>query len=246
MPEILVPLLQLPTVLFTALLVPICAYWGFVIMGVVDIEFLDALGGADGALEGAIDGAAEALDGAIDGAAEALDGSLDGVAEGADGAAEALEVIEPSFLAGFFQALKLRSAPVSVVASFMVIYSWLMSLIGQDLLRGLLGGALMIVIVTLGALVVGLLLTSLSIRPLAPLFVSHVGQRRRDFIGSVCTLYTGRVDANFGQAICEDGGAGLQIQVRCDHLNALTRGSEALIVSFDQRRDAYIIEPMEG
>ena len=57
-------------------------------------------------------------------------------------------------------------------------------------------------------------------------------------------LRTGRVDARFGQAECADGGAGLLIEVRCDVQNELQRGSQALIVSFDDEREAYVIEPV--
>ena len=55
----------------------------------------------------------------------------------------------------------------------------------------------------------------------------------------------GDVDKKFGQAEFDDGGAGMIIQVRCDQENKLKKGSQALIVSYDDRREAFIIEPYD-
>ena len=83
-----------------------------------------------------------------------------------------------------------------------------------------------------------------SLFPLAPLFHIHKASTRRSFIGHECELLTGRVDERFGQAEIADGGAGLTVQVRCDHENDLSKGGKGLVVSFDDARDAYVIEPL--
>ena len=88
------------------------------------------------------------------------------------------------------------------------------------------------------------MVAAIAVRPLGDAFVTPEAKKRVDFIGHECTVRTGRVDARFGQAECADGGAGLLIEVRCDSRNALKRGDQALIVSFDDAREAYIIEPM--
>ena len=64
-------------------------------------------------------------------------------------------------------------------------------------------------------------------------------------IGEACTIRTGRVDDRFGQATCEVGADSFLLQVRCDRLgNGLVRGGRALIVHYDERREAYVVEPL--
>ena len=44
-----------------------------------------------------------------------------------------------------------------------------------------------------------------------------------------------RVDARFGSGTFDDGAGGLVLHIRCDdEANTLSRGSQALIVSWDQ------------
>jgi len=47
-------------------------------------------------------------------------------------------------------------------------------------------------------------------------------------------------------AKAEDGGAGLIVQVRCaDEGNGLSRGSNALVVSYDDKREVYEVTPFD-
>ena len=55
-----------------------------------------------------------------------------------------------------------------------------------------------------------------------------------------------RVDGGFGQAEAVVGTDHLLIQVRCDGANAPSRGQEALIIHYDDEREAYLVEPLEG
>lgn len=244
MTELLDIALSFPTVVFTVLLVPVVALWALTLAGLVDIEILDAADGAiDGALDGAVDGAFDAaLDGAMDGA---MDGAADGAADGAmDGALEAggdlgggvplsLQVV---------QALGVGKVPLSVLLGFSVLAAWVIS----ATLAGLAGtGMLLGAGIAFVSLVGGTIVGSLAARPLAPLYAKNPAKRRRAFLGDTCTISTGRVDAKFGQAEVDDGGAGLLVQVRCDDLdNALGRGDQALIVRFDDTREAFVVTPL--
>ena len=76
------------------------------------------------------------------------------------------------------------------------------------------------------------------------MFEVKVGKSNRDYIGSTCTITTGRVDADFGQATIEDGATVLVIPVRCDRPDVLGRGARALVIDFDLSRHAYVVEPV--
>ena len=69
-----------------------------------------------------------------------------------------------------------------------------------------------------------------------------VAQLRRKIV----RIDTSRVDHRFGMAKADDGGAGLIVQVRCsDEDNGLTRGANALVVSYDAQREVYEVTPFD-
>lgn len=236
--------LSLPTVLFTIPLGLAAVYWALAMVGAVDIEIFDGL---DGAVDGALDGA---LDGAVDGA---LDGAVDGAVDGAaDGAAEAAEAAASG--GGLFvllaNVLRLGKVPLTVSLSAFVFWGWITGFLLTWAYRNLLGvGLLPHMVFSLLAMalatVVALALMNVSVRPLEPVFQSAPGRRRSSLVGETCELTTGRVDAGFGQAHAMVGGDDMVFQVRCDHPgNGMVRGSRALIVHYDERREAYIVEPL--
>ena len=61
--------------------------------------------------------------------------------------------------------------------------------------------------------------------------------------GHTCTIPPGSADDVFGQTTVEDGSDVLNIAVRCDRPDALARGARALIIEFDEDRQAYVVEP---
>ncbi|MCB9797715.1 MAG: glycine zipper family protein [Alphaproteobacteria bacterium] len=231
--------------------------------GALDGAFEAADGALDGAFEaadGALDGAFEAADGALDGALEAADGALDGMGEAAEAVtaagkgAHAIDIVhaahQGSAMVSMLRWLRLRDAPVTVLGSAFALWGWLINAVGNQLLMDMGGAAAPPLGPGLGlfaaSLPVALVLSSFTVRPFAPLFVTHEGPRRSDLVGRTCEISTGRVDHRFGQAICTVAGADAVVQVRCDRPNELKRGSEALIVNFDPERDAFMVEPLSA
>lgn len=234
MSQLLQIALSFPTVVWTVLLGIALVYWVFVILGALDI---DIIGDAD--LDGATEGA---IDGALDGAAE---GAMEGAAEGAGDAGDA--GLEGG--AGILAALGLRKVPLTVSLSFLVLFSWIACMLvlfyAGDWL-GTLPRWIMAPLLLVASLLLAIPLASLVSRPLGSLFLVHRGKRNADFIGSVCTVTTGRVDARFGQALIEEGGDSLLVPVCCDRENSLSRNQEALIIDYDEAREAYVIEPLDA
>ncbi len=205
-----------PTVVFTALLALMLVYWVFVMLGALDLELFDPGGALEGA-EGAAEGAGEAA------------------AEGADG-------IEG--FAGVLSALRLRHAPLTVVASFVSLFGWLGSYFGMRYLAPILplGDVLSALIVALAAALIALPFTSLVTRPLAPLFRTTPARGHADLVGKVVVVKTQKVDGGFGQGTLEDG---LLLSVRCEDADALKRGDRALILGWDEEKEAFEVEPLE-
>ncbi|MEI7893995.1 MAG: hypothetical protein WCI05_12955 [Myxococcales bacterium] len=245
MNELLGVALAFPTVVFTVLLGVVLVYWLFVVMGAVHIDLLG--GAAHGTFEGSADAAA---DGAMDAAMHhAVDGVLDGASKGvAEAGAEQLHMADNGGVAHALGSLKLRSAPATVVSSLLVTFSWLVSVLAIQGLQAFVpsvAGVVAGVVVLVVAPLVALPMTSLAVRPLAPLFVPHQAKGNRDLVGRVCVVRTGTVDDTFGEATLEDGGAGLVVRVRVDGMDQLQRGDQALIVAWDEDRQTFTVAPMD-
>lgn len=202
----------------------------------------------EGVAEGIKEGVAEGLaEGATEGLAEgAAEGSVEGAKSGmADSAAAASG--KASFLATVFGALKLRSAPVTVVMSVFVLAMWGISAFTMHLGAPMLPSSvptwvLSIGVLTLGSLV-SLLITSVAVRPLAPVFTLKRELGQHTLIGRELVITTLNVTNRFGQATPVD--TDLILSVRCPEPNGLTKGSRALIIDYDKVNNVYHIEPMD-
>jgi hypothetical protein len=135
--------------------------------------------------------------------------------------------------AGIWHTLGLGDVPITISASIIVLVAWVASL------------CLMTYVVVAFALpgwVAGILLPLVLILAL-PITAIKEGKSNADYVGHSCTVTTGHVDNEFGQATVEDGGTVLIIAVRCDAPGKLARGDKALIIEFDPSRQAYVVEP---
>ena len=223
--------LAYPTIVFTTLLAVSMLYWLFVILGAVHLD----TAGAEHALS-------DAGGGDVHAGGEGAHGHADG-GDGDGGADTDVDVDGgPLDIVG---ALKLRSVPMMVTVSFSSLFSWLLSWGAVDLLgRFGLTGALFGTLALFGSLLLSLPLTAVAIRPLAPLFRPNLAGKRKDLVGKLCVVRTGTVDHKFGEALLEDGGAGLVLRVRVAPGETLKRGEEVVIVAWDEERDAFVVAPM--
>lgn len=221
MNELVEASLSFPTVVFTIALGIALFYWLFVLLGALDI---DLLGGGDAAGDGIGDAGGDAGGGG--------DGHDGGDLDGGH---------------GVWSALGLGSVPLTISVSVILLVCWCGSLLAMHYLgrvTALGSSSLLPVAVLLGVLIVGLPLAGLLVRPLAPVFRMSPGKSQDDYVGHLCTISTGYVDAKFGQAVVEDkGGTVMDIQVRCDREGVLARGHKALILEYDRGREAYVVEP---
>lgn len=254
MNEVLGLALSFPCVVYTVLLGVVLVYWLFVVMGAINLGD----GSADGALDGFDpEGAIGAGKGALEGAAKgALQGHLDGMADAAADVGDAGDVgdggdgdaDEGSAVAHLVNALHLRSVPATTILSLLVTFSWLVCTIGMQVVsRDLPPGTSSLFgwLVFALAPVAALPLTSLAARPLAKVFSQKRVTSRSDLIGKTCVVRTGTVTATFGEALLEDGGAGLVVRIRVDRELPVKRGDQMLIVDWDSAHESFLVEPVD-
>lgn len=247
MTEFLTAILSFPTVVFTVLLIVVVLYWLMVIIGAIGVDVLHIGEAAGGKIEGMLGGAVEGkIEGVVGGAVEAkIEGMASGAAEAAAGKVEGATG-QIGGGGGFLAMLGFGKVPATVVISSLVLWSWALCLTlvtgGADL--GL--GALVIdTVAPFVAVFLAGALTGLIVRMLGRFLVHHEPLHRRDLVGKLCTISTGRVDAGFGQAIVDEAGTDLTIDVRCDPPNALSRRSRAVVVAYDAEHNTYTVEAYE-
>ncbi|GLZ77098.1 hypothetical protein Afil01_19050 [Actinorhabdospora filicis] len=148
---------------------------------------------------------------------------------------------------GALAGLGLGHVPVTIVISFMTLFSWTVSLIGTALL---LDSPLAVriglgVVVLLIALVVAWALTRAFIAPLRRVFAPEPNISRADLVGRPCLIKTGRVTGDFGQAEVSSPGGGTSIvQVRVHGDAVLKIGDTALIFDYDEIREVFFVTPV--
>ncbi|MBT8494302.1 MAG: DUF1449 family protein [Deltaproteobacteria bacterium] len=244
MSELLHAALQYPTAILSVLLGIALLYWLFVILGALDIDLIGEAD-LDGIGDGVDIGDAGGHDFGDAGGHDAGDagGHDAGGHDGSDGPAA------KSGGAGFLSAFGLRKVPLTISLSAIILVAWVACLLSMHYLRPTMSSSLpawlLGLILLFGALLLAMPLAGVLVRPLAPVFKTQQAKTRRDYIGSTCTIDTTRVDADFGQARLVHGNDHLNIAVRCDDdENRLAKGSEARIVAFDAKRDAFVVEPL--
>ncbi|MFV2119192.1 hypothetical protein ACE14D_12400 [Streptomyces sp. Act-28] len=101
-------------------------------------------------------------------------------------------------------AVGLGGVPVSVSVSLLIVLAWFFGVAGSVLLAStdrpgalirLLG-----VVLPFASLLGAWCLVRVLVRPLATFFPDETGPSRQDFVGSIRTVRTGRVDADPGKA----------------------------------------------
>lgn len=160
-----------------------------------------------------------------------LDG-LDGGDGGFDGAG--------GFLAGLLWRFRLVGYPLTLVFTVVALFGWWLCYYAMFFLAPLLPwawlrfpvGALLLPFALYGAA----WLAGRALKPLQRFFVQNEVSAR-GFIGKTAVVRTSRVDQEFGEALLDDGGAGLIVQVRSR--TPLAGGTRVVLLEFDGARHVY-------
>ncbi len=130
-------------------------------------------------------------------------------------------------LAALLAKLKLNGVPVTLVLTLLSFFAWflcyfvqlwLLSALPLGWLRYPLGA-----VVAVGALFLAAPLAATLCRPLRPLFRKLESTSSKSVLGQVAVVRSGRVTLQHGEALLEDGGAGLILKVRAEE----NKGSQA-------------------
>lgn len=224
-----------PTVPLTVLLGVVVGYWIFALVTGA------AFDGGD-ALTGGVKAVGDATTGAIKGAGEAVAGALKGTVEAVAGGDPDPDLGDAAE-AGVLSTLGLGKVPVTITSSVIALCAWTVSTLATLILHpaNVIFQAALLAL----SVVCGLLGAAVLLRPLGKALDQSKPARRRDSLGQICTITSGRVDGTFGTAQIDDGAAGLNVHVICPKANTLKKGDRAILVDFDTAQDTYEIEPID-
>ena len=146
--------------------------------------------------------------------------------------------------AGLLARLGLGGVPIMIVLTVLSFFGWTVTyfvhlLVLQHLPAPLrmLGGIATLV----GALVPGVLVTSLLLRPVRKLMVKLRPPVAPSILGRVGTVISPEVDGNQGRAEFADGGAGLILQVRVAPPGRFLRGDRVVLLEHDANANTYLV-----
>lgn len=238
MTEVLGVLSSFPTAIYTTVVLLCLVYWLFVILGALDLDFL---GGAEGAVKGSMEGAAKGL---VEGAAKGMfgdvgaDGGVEGAIDAKSGGAAGVGAAE-GVAVSLVGLDSLRKVPVTISLSVFALFGLAMT--GLFCLSWGNPGWLVGAGVFGASAILSVVMTAFAVRPLIPLFATNKAVSKRDLIGKMVEVSTGSVTESFGQAVLEDGGASLILQIR-DGSRTLVRGDKVLLVDLDEAQGTYLVE----
>lgn len=147
---------------------------------------------------------------------------------------------------GLLEWLGFRDVPLTFSLSLVVVFGWLVSFFGAGWLvdagKWTALGMGAVLIVGFVSIVAGISITAIALIPLRNLLKLREGPRRIDLLGQTCTVKTGRVDEQFGQA---ETAAGQIVQVRARDGHDYGYGEAAVIFDYDRDKEVFYITPLD-
>lgn len=154
------------------------------------------------------------------------------------------EGIDLTGFAGWLTKLGLAGIPVTIILTLFTLFGWLISyfaahlflrFIDMTLLRYAVGVTLLVI-----TAFISLQLTAICLRPIRNRLVNlNKPKTVHQLMGKLATVRSGTVTEQNGEAVLEDGGAGLILQVRAPSTDDIKRGDRVVIISYDPQSHSY-------
>ncbi|BDU15177.1 hypothetical protein [Lysobacter auxotrophicus] len=149
---------------------------------------------------------------------------------------------DASSIAAMIARLGLSGVPVMIVLTVLAFLGWLGTYFVHLLVLRSLPDAFRLLAgigVAIAMLVPGVFATSLLLRPLSRLLLRLRPPTEASILGRVAIVSTPSVDAGYGQATVDDGGAGLVLQIRDAQAERFKRGDRVVLIEYLGAQHAY-------
>lgn len=152
--------------------------------------------------------------------------------------------VDATGFAGWLTKLGLAGIPVTIILTFFTLIGWfisyftnywIISTIETDFIHYLVGFVALIIISF-----ISLNLTAVCLKPIRKKLMSRNKPKSvHQLIGKLAIVRSANVAENKGEAVLEDGGAGLILQVRAPEQENIKRGDNVIIISYDASTHSY-------
>ncbi|SFL87740.1 hypothetical protein [Marinobacter zhejiangensis] len=162
-----------------------------------------------------------------------------------DGDAD-MDIDSSADVGGLMVTLGLQGVPLPLVLTLLFLSSWLLAYFADLLFGAMFGGGwghvMFGLLVIPAALFVGLLVTSVLVRPLRPLFRrAYKRPMQKQVIGTACVVLAFNESSGKGRAEAHRDGAHLILQIRSDA--PLARRDRVVLVEYLSDQQAYWVIP---
>lgn len=163
-----------------------------------------------------------------------------------DGAEADMDIDSSADVGGLMVTLGLQGVPLPLVLTLLFLSSWLLTYFADLAFGSVFGGGWGHVVFGLlvmpVALFVGLLITSVLVRPLRPLFRrAYKRPIQKQVLGTACVVLAFNESSGKGRAEAHRDGAHLILQIRSDA--SLVRRDRVVLVEYLSDQQAYWVIP---
>ena len=156
--------------------------------------------------------------------------------------------------AGFFTGLMLKfglyGVPLIIILSLVSLIGWLLSYLYTSFLHQNFDSGILYYVFGTGALifvlVVSMWLTGMIISPIRKNIAKIPKRNSSNNVGKVAVVRTLSVTDKHGEAVLNDGGAGLILKIRSDiNDNSLKQGDKVVLVEYLDEANTYRVTPVK-
>jgi len=209
----------------TVLLILNVIYWITVILGALDVDFLDV----------------ELFDSGLEAGGD-VDVDVDVDAEGDLD----LDMSQHGVLRSIMHFFYVGEVPIMLLSSILILSMWMLCMFGNHYFNP--GSSLLLAVPVYAiSLVASLFICRIFAMPLKKVYemFNKDYNAPRKVIGRICTVVTTSVSDKMGQAEVKTKGAPIVLNVIADGAHVFHKGDEAVIVGKDNEKGTYTIAPLE-
>ncbi|MGP5553427.1 hypothetical protein [Psychrobacter celer] len=205
-----------PTIVFTGLVMFVTLYWVVSLLGLADMDSVD----------------------------------LGDVGGDVGGDADVSNLSSTGFFTGLMLKFGLYGVPLIIILSLISLIGWLLSYLYTSFLHQNVDSGILYYVFGTGALVfvlmISMWLTGLIISPIRKNIAKIPKRNASSNIGKIAVVRTLSVTDKHGEAVLNDGGAGLILKIRSDMSdNQLKQGDKVVLVAYLDDANTYRVTPVE-
>lgn len=149
-------------------------------------------------------------------------------------------------MAGVMVALGLTGLPVTIIISFIILFSWLgIYLSSLYVLAYFEAGFWFWLIASVSmilSIIVSVPVTIAITKPMRRFFKVNYATRANDLVGEICQVITSEVSDNFGEAELNKEGDHYIFQVRDKKNNLIKKGDDIILLEYDSENHLYYVK----